>query len=462
MNKNIHISDMNNSPAVFFNTGLDPRSFARTKMSQNLTEEGFVVLPGGSFEVWKSAGVDEFDGVMKVWGPLFESKRLDLLINENNFTDDLSQPERQEALQAVIYWIKAKMFLGDTHSAPNPAASFIGSGGRVFFGPEILANRCLFSESTDFDRYNCPDLKGMDAAVFCAGAMLYTILTKIYPYPMPTIFQDMRDGIFMPVHVAAPTLNKNLASLIQSALTLPCEDNKSKVSAAEILTDLLKILTDTDKKTVSIASLFQTLNDEESMRIEKDKKRYLFKQNVVVKTKRFCVQNRGLLIGLTAGIVFLFIVLFSTLERIASRPTTAGMLPDSVVYAYYNAFSSLDFDLMEACINGANNVDVNAAVSLTAIIKTRQAYDGNMSGTVPAQVWKNNGGELPAPNVFGVTDLSLIIVSGSENEGEIVFRAEYTLWSMIDEDPYRRIDTLILKPDKKSNWRITNLQRVER
>ena len=461
--KGIYISELKNSPAVFFNTGLDPRSFARTKMPQNMTEEGYVVHPGGSWETWKSLRADEFDGVMQIWGPLFSGKRLDLLINEKNFADDSSRQAQEEALQAVICWIKAKMFLGETRSASNPAASFISDEGGVFFGPEHLSNRCLFSEITGYDRYNCPDLKGMEAAAFCAGAMLYTILIKNNPYPNSTIFQDMREGVFMPVHLASPTLDENLSSIIQSALLLPAaEEKKPKMKALDILTDILKILAGTGGKTVPVSSLYKPLSEEKSLQTEKEKKRWMLKYDVVIKTKRFSVQNKGLLIGAVTGLVIVIIVIFSIAEGIALRPTTEGMLPDAVIRSYYDAFSSLDFALMEACIHGANKADVNAALSLTAILKTRQVYEGPVANIFPAQAWRENGGDLPSPDVFGVTDLSLALISGSEYENIFIYRADYTLWPLGENIVYKRSDMLTLKPDRKNNWRITEIVRTER
>jgi len=459
----IHISDVKNSPAVFFNTGLDARSFARTKMSQNIAEEGYVVHPDGSKEIWKPAEVDEFDGVMQVWGPLFNGKRLDLLL-----TDD-SLPDKQLSLQAVVYWIKAKLFLGETQSASDPAASFICfenresyKEGSVFFGPEYLSYRCLFSEGTEFNRYNSPDLHGMNAAAFCVGAMLYTIFTKTQPFPLASIYQDMREGVFMPARIAAPALNEKLAELIQSALLLPFEDTKSKVNAVDILTDILKILIDADNKIAQIQSLFNTISEEKANKTEKEKKRYLLKHDVIINSKRFYTRNKTLLIGSAIGFALLLIIVFSTIENIKNRPTTAGMLPVSVVNAYYDAFSSMDFEFMEACIKGADKADITAVLSITAILRTRQAYEGILPNTIPAQTWKNDGGDLPAENVFGVTDMILTHLNGSEFEELITYRADYSLWSLTDEEPYRRSDILTLKPDRKNNWRITEIKRTER
>ncbi len=55
----IYLSNIEEKQAICFDTGLDPRSFARTKMSQSLIECGYIVYPDGSREVWKPSSVNE-------------------------------------------------------------------------------------------------------------------------------------------------------------------------------------------------------------------------------------------------------------------------------------------------------------------------------------------------------------------------------------------------------------------
>jgi hypothetical protein len=172
---NIHVSDVDGKPATCFDTGLEPRSFARTKMSQCLIEPGYIVYPDGTHKVWKATGVNEVDGFMRVWGSPFTGKRLDFLLGQadSGLKTTAQEVSLQAALQAVAFWIHCKLLLGDVRSALNPGAIFISSeGGKdfpkgtVFFAPENLSQRCLLVEGLDTDYYNCPDLKGMEAAAF--------------------------------------------------------------------------------------------------------------------------------------------------------------------------------------------------------------------------------------------------------------------------------------------------------
>jgi len=497
----IYISNVEEKQAICFDTGLDPRSFARTKMSQSLIECGYIVYPDGLREVWKPSGVNEVNGSMVVWGTPFTGDRLDLLLSNLEFSR--LESLQAAALQGALYWLRAKMLLGDTYTTINPGAAFViredgrdpkYPKGSVFFAPPNLSNRCLIVEKTEtqtrpsggdvsvknnkksknseivqgddvpvLDRYSCPDLIGMEAAAFCAAAMLYKILAKSFPYPSDaTIFQDMREGVFSPPYLYAPGLNRNLCNVIQSALLLPVEKKRTGESGTEIISKLLNILLDSEGKIVSASSLFSQLSLEENIRLEKERKRHFFIQNISVRTKRFLTHYKHAIIGTAVILFFLMIIVVSTTKSVNSRPTTEGMASDTVVTAYYDAFSTLDHVFMEACIQGADKSDINAAVSLYAINKTRQAYElTNRDTFIPARAWKETGGKLPAPNVFGVTDLSLEYMAGSEEDNMIIYRADYLLWSP-EEYSISRSDIITLKRDRKKNWRIVEILRTEK
>ena len=471
--QHIKISTVDGKTAVCFETGLDPRAFARTKMSQSLIETGIVFRPDGSHEIWRPAGVNETNGLMTVWGPLFASQRLDMLLEKTGSLVQTAsrQAAQQAALQAVVFWIRAKMLLGDTRSASNPGAAFIcdedgktpeEKRGCVFFAPEHLSNRCLFIEGSETDCYNSPDLTGMETTAFCAGLMLYMILTGAHPYPAAAIYQDMREGVFLPPHLAAMGLNKKLCDLIMAALLLPVEKRRTAKSGSDILADLLALLMDRESRIAGVPSLFNTLTTEENARLEKERKQHLFRQNSVVKTKRFVIRNKYAFLGTAVGLFFVLFVIFSTTKSFSQRPTTAGMAPDTVIMAYYDAFSSLNHVFMEACVMGADKTDINEAINLFAISKTREAYDlSNAMKFVPARVWKDTGGELPAPNVFGVTDLVIEYLAGGEEEDMIIYRAGYLLWSPIDDYAVKRSDVITLRRDRRENWRITEILRTE-
>jgi len=472
---NIHVCDVEGKPSICFDTGLDPRSFARTKMSQSLIEPGYIVYPDGSKKVWKSSGVNDINGFMRVWGQHFEGERLDKVLEKIDSPQQgpmslaqlKAETPAQAALKAVAFWIRAKLLLGDVDSTLHPGAVFINNSegddpqGSVFFTPMNLAQRCLLVEGDDLNRFSCPDLYGIDASAFCAGAMLYKILTKSYPFPdEDVIFQDMREGVFLPPRLAAPGLDEKLSELIQSALMLPVENKKIHISGTDVLSGLLKILTEKENEKDSVSSLFKKIPGEEINRLEKERGRFLLLQKIFVKTRRFAVQNKPALWG-AAGILLFIIFVFASMSKNRNeRLTTEGMASDQVVYAYYDAFSSLDHIFMEACILGADKSDINVAASYYAVSKVRQSYEYSTGPLViSARFWKENGGELPAPNVFGVTDMTIERLEGREDDNFIVYRVSYLLWFPNEDIPSSRTDVLTLKRHRK-NWRITEINRT--
>jgi hypothetical protein len=272
----------------------------------------------------------------------------------------------------------------------------------------------------------------------------------------------MREGVFLPPYLAAPGLNKNLCGIINAALLLPVERKRTGESGTEIISNLLRALMDNEGKIVPVSSLFTDLSNNENVRLEKEKKRHYLVQNTYTKTKRFVTQNKQFIVGAVILLFFLLILVVSTARSINQRLTTEGMASDTVITAYYAALSSLDHVFMEACIHGADKSDINTAVSLYAVGKTRQAYEMSTENFfIPAQTWKELGRKLPAANVFGVTDLSIEHLSGSEESGMMIYRADYLLWSP-DEYSISRSDVITLKRDKKKNWRITEIIRTEK
>ena len=464
--QNIHISEAEGKPAFCFDTGIDPTSFARTKMSMSLTESGFIVFPDGSHKTWKPSGVTEVNGFMRIWGPLFPGERLDLLIQNADSSDDA----QQTALKAAVFWIRAKLLLGETDCAINPGASFVSlkddteyPEGCVFFTPQNLTQRCLLVEGSDKNYYCSPDLKNSEAAAFCAAAMLYSILAKNLPYPdIVNVFQDMRDGIFTPLNQVLPGLDEKLNNLIFNALLLPVikkeNENKLYKSGAEILSNLLSLLMDKEGYIVTIPSLFRELTAQEKTQLEKERKKLKLK-NITVNANRYVAYNKLFLAGIIAASLFALIFAVGLIKNRLEQPSTAGLDSSSVVAAYYKAFNSLDHVFMEIILMGADKSDINLTLNLYVIDKVRQSYEfGSDVSIVSAETWKQQGGEIP-DNVFGLTDMNIVHISGGESDEMIYYRADYSLWIPGNPVPLDRKDELVLKRDKRKNWRITEIVR---
>jgi hypothetical protein len=453
----ILIADTEGKSSLCFDTGMDPRSFARTKLSQCFTEPGFIVCPDSTVKTWNASNVLVLNGFMRVWGPLFEGERLDLLVSSQN----------DKALQAVIFWIRARLFLGDTQAILNPGAAFISmkaeSRGSVLITPENLSHRCLITEEEDneINPFLCPDLSGMDAAAFCAAAMLYRIFTGVHAFSdVKNIYQDMRDGLFIPPHFISYGMDEKLSKMIESALFLPVANKRTRENGTAILNNLLTYLTEKNRgDDVQVSSFIRPVSEEEKTLVTAKRNQITRKTNIIVKIKRFVIRNKIALYASTAAVLFIVFVAWNMVNA-RSKLTTKGLDSYSVITTYYEAFSTLDHTYMEACLSGADKSDVDVAANYYVIDKVRQAYDMRAGASIiSAQVWKNMGGELPASNVFGITDLKIDEISGYEEDNEMHYRARYLLWYPNEETNSDRTDDLTLIRNK-GIWRITEIKRT--
>jgi hypothetical protein len=480
MEKQVFLFDVDGQKALGFDTGLDSRAFARAKFAQFITEPGLVVSldgPASSVDFWKASGVVEYSeaAAMVVWGPPFKGHRLDLLLHDN--------ANRDEALAAVCLWIKAVLALGEKHQAPLwPCAALIGESGeslssKVFFAPPSLALHCLMvKESNQINnRYVNPGLNGMNAAAFTAAAMLYHVFAGSPAFSAADeiiLHEDMREGNFLPVRLAAPGLEERLAALIQNALSQGVKKNVSLPNGMRLLEESLAILAP-QAGTVPLPSLVSRLSEADSLIIEKEKTQYLKTKTASVKTRRFVVRNAALLLGSLAAVVTAVLIVNSIIKS-RSALTTAGMEPVQVIESYYNAFGELDHQWMDACvIRGAGKDDINMVINLYVISKMRQAYELNAQPLfISARDWLDRGGGQVNFQVFGVSDMQIT------RSNEARYRVDYTLWIpdqggdepkmeqdvMRDEKylppvSFRRSDIVTLV-QKKGNWRISQIRRV--
>ncbi|MDR1318517.1 MAG: hypothetical protein LBJ90_02755, partial [Treponema sp.] len=441
------IFEVEGNPALGFDTGLDTRAFARTKSARFITEKGIVVFPDGRFEPWQASGLVERTGSIVVWGPAFAGERLDSLINDDSRKD--------KALAAVLRWIRALLSLDAGASAkievslrpwgalvaPDAKAGDAGAEGKagggdsgfppgaVFFPPETLMLRCARAEGSETlirggEAFVHPDLSGLNAAAFCAAALLYRIFTGALPFPAADetlLHADLREGVFIPAALAAPGLDENLAALIQETLAMSKKITAGKPDRArETLVRFTEILRGGDADPAgaagdspnfhppSFSSFFHPPGREEREKINKERELFRKRKNLAVKTRRFAVRNTALIAGISAAVLIAFFAGRSIAAGRAGRPSTAGMTPLEVIQNYYGAFEKLDHEMMQACVTGgAGKNDISRISNFFVISRIRQAYE---YGAAP----------LPVPRV---TDIRIEKSTGDEAEGEFRCRA---------------------------------------
>jgi hypothetical protein len=423
-----------------FDTGLSPQAFAQAKLAQFIIQEGAVVLPGGKAEPWRAGGVVERRGTMVVWGPDFEGERLDHLLKPGALR---APGGRDRALEALGCWIAARPQGEDLwpagvfvslDSARGEAGSY--PAGTLFFPPERLRLRAVQAEGEEAwlmggESLVCRDLGGEAATVFTAGAMLYRVLAAgddsaapspegALPFPardQDLLHQDMREGVFLPLRLAAPGLDPAAADMADRAIAgLKAPGPRPSL---EDLAGLLK----------PGASLFREPGEGELEKLREERRRFEKKRDLTVGTRRFVVRNTAILGGLAAALVIVIIIINSIAASRRDRPTTGGMDSRQVVETYYDAFGTLDHTLMEACVlKKAGKGDIDLVTRYFVTTKVRQAYEYTAAAVIAAKDWFEMGAPPTGTPVFGVTDLVITRLAGDESGGELSYRAAYILW----------------------------------
>ncbi|MDR2363585.1 MAG: hypothetical protein LBD65_04140 [Spirochaetaceae bacterium] len=467
--------EIDGAAVLGFDTGLNAQAFAQAKMAQFVTQPGYIVRPGGPVEPWRPGGVIEREGTMVIWGPDFDGEGLDRIVSGGT--------GKEAALDALRFWIKARILLEGRESppAPWPAGALVAASGAILFPPERILRRVLEAAGDDVwlagvAGWVHPDLTGGEAAAYAGAAMLYRIFCGTGAFQNPDIDlvrQDMREGFFIPARFLALGLEEPLARLLEEALA-PVKYFVRKGTKRPGLESLEAVLGAPGSR--GSGSYIRELTGEERVKLNSELEQFKKKKGLTVKTKRFLVRNTAIITGCLIALAVLVFSVGSILSGRANRPTTRGMSPREVVEAYYGALEVLDHSLMEACVTGKAGKDDIALVSnLFVMSRVRMAYEMN-NPVISAREWLDAGGGPTDRTVVGITGMDLAELDTDRADGEVSFRASYTLWlpHSSAETPestepaledFKRLPQGIFCRDelrlslRKDLWRITDIRR---
>ena len=483
MNERIINLELDGKPVLGFDTGLNAQAFAQAKMAHFITNPGTIVYPDGKIELWQPGGVSAYlppehtpseiipDGIspeagseptMVVWGPDFRGEGLLELINTQNRND--------EALDAIRFWLKARMVIEENRGEakeepyPGPAGALIVTGkthgesadlypagnyqtGTVFFPPGRLLKRTLESQGDgavlEAERWIHPGLEKKDAISFSAASMLYRVFSGSSPFnrdygragsvPLDELRQDIREAVYIPPALAAPGLDPELSNIITQSLgSAPQKSGAPTRPSPDSIANLLG-----PPGSRPVSSWIKPLTKEEHVRIRAEMEQYSKKKALEVKTRRFIIRNTAIIAGALIAVVVALLIVRGQIQHRAEMPTTMGMTPAEVAETYYGAFGELDHTLMDACVTGkAGKGDIETVINFFVTSRMRMAYESD-SAFLSAREWSDSGRPDTNKTVFGVTDLKTEILSMDEANGKASLLAEYILWlpgSLFNDD----------------------------
>jgi hypothetical protein len=468
LKKGIFSFELNGNEVLGFDTGLNPRDFARAKIAESIFLPGYIVYPDGNVGVWQSGGVSPYSHesaeTMVIWGPLFPGEILTDLVKSNN---------KDEALNALRFWLKARIVLENKNTGIGNGAFIITKKndlfpyGTVFFPATVFYERSLEAEEDmvrlDNERYKHPDLDEYQGISFCTGAMLYRIFCGVDAFTddnMDDLRRNIREAVFIPPNLALPAIDPEMSELICRLLGKKIKGALAKRPAPN---EIIEFIGATASRKIS--SWLRTLDTNALAKITAEKARYIKKTALTVKTKRFVARNRIIIFASIAVIVFIGLIIRDLVQS-RSGDITKGMNPIEVAMTYYNAFGELDHAVMENCVIGkAGKEDIDMALNLFVISRVRQAYEIYSDSFIPAQRWIDEGSLETDKIVFGITNLKIGGFSMDEEKANLT--AEYILWmpnynegenSSIPESN-ACIDELNFT-FYKGAWRISNIRRI--
>jgi hypothetical protein len=400
-----------------FDTGLSPQAFAKARLGNLLNSEGLII--DSAVHPWKLEGTLEHQGHILVYGKDVDGENLETLLMRGDDT----------ALIALQWYIQALKRIADLDSrlldtiSLFPAGVLVTRDGTVFFAPLDLAKRVYEYQDRESYinrvlRWLHPDKTGMEAAVFTAACITYTLVTGSTPFSISLtagheraqhiLNQDMRDGLYKPARLMRPNLTRALADLLDSILGKgPGDTNRDVKDPQAQLQDFAQILGEPGKKKLS-----DLLSASEATEISTTSlQREFIKRERSIKIKRFFRTYKYALLGGIGTALALLLIILSILEGQKDRPTTVGMTPLEVATTYYKAFNTLDHQWMDACVQkGVGKGDREAVMNLFVISKVREAYERKVT-VVDPETWKAEGAPPTEATVFGITDLTLTVLT---------------------------------------------------
>jgi hypothetical protein len=227
--------------------------------------------------------------------------------------------------------------------------------------------------------------------------------------------------VYTPPSLAAPGLDAGIASLITMALA-PVSASTKRPSLEEFDGKIGAPLSGGPER------FFHPVSEEEGAKILAERKQFDRKKAVRVKTRRFIRRNTAIISGVIIALAALALTTGSIIKSRGDLPTTRGMSPQEVITTYYSAFENLDHTLMEACVvDKAGKGDIDLVTNIFVISKVREAYEMKRP-VIAAREWLNAGAAPTDLTVVGVTGLRLEGEEVDESDGEVRYRAAYTLW----------------------------------
>jgi hypothetical protein len=415
--------------------------------------EGLLFDGEDRLSVWSVASSREEGDDLLLFGPDFEGNNLDTAL--------AVAPDVASSLALVEALARAFRAMLEAGSLPSPLLSpgiLVSASQAVLVLPPYLVSKALSASSTtSFAEGTVPvfhsrqEDAGTAASTFLALAV-YRLASGREAFPATKAAKEERaaGGKFLPLSLAAPSLEAGLSALVDRVLADPRGTGPADWVAA--------------LAAARIAGPVRSLSESEAADNERRRRSYESRAHRTQAAKRFLGSHKGALTAASAVLIVITLVVEGILARSAALPDLSALSPREVAAAYYRALDALDTDLLEAASRGqGRDKDARYIAALTVLGRARMAMEGE-DPMLRASEWLQAGSPVLAEGkvVHGITDLTLA-EPGAGSQAEGIVDARYRIWSMDEASPpapiaATRHDRLQLR-QVGQGWKIYRIER---
>ena len=409
-------------------TGMEPRTFAHSTVTDSLRDQGFRISADGTVQpFYLNETISFFDSEkaheeIGIVLPVRDATPLiSIAAAEHKSPSEAAAALRTvyRLLNTLVHAVKAGTISESLFHAIMSAPLCLlteAAMQELIVLPPRLVQRCITGEARTALYYGYlwmhPDRDQAplpDAADFLFAALGYACITATQPFsaavdPFDNIIrkgaagstavvnadtidqlvQNIRDGAFVPIDVYCPAVTANLAALINGGLTIGKTQQRIHPPQYEQLCtycdETLPIFTDAnsdgDHSDLSGQSTELFVSRAAANLQQPELSAFIGKARKRITRRRFLLKNMGKIITAAAVCVMLTAAAFALVLHIRRPPKTAGLSPEAVVRGFYNAVESLDQEILSAYTKNKAGVEYEGLlVHLFVTAKIREAYE---------------------------------------------------------------------------------------
>jgi len=395
---------INNKHVLGLNIGISNKGTAGTDFTERRREPGYILTNSGIKE-FKLPEITELENNVIIYS------------NDHNFN---LKPLFEESFDIGAVQKLISFYLALKKESINlPIFSsnmfYIMESGDILMMPpsiiEFINNReSLEKKLSDVSVYRHPDLKGEKSLLYSIGILLYKITTNSYPIVFSDV-EDLRDKMRRKKLIQPRWKNVKISDALNNLI----------FSLLDIETTLDLPLTLKKLNDIVNTGVYREDGDySEEAEINRQKENSLLKWE---ERRAFGLKHRGLLVGCGIAGIILISIFGTMINNALKPPVTSGFTQHQVVETYFEAFQTLNPELIDDTLGkGVRNNDSTEISTLYVTAKMRTQTDPNATIISPKEWLTLPENERQNVDVYGINNLQIDVLEDN------IYKISYEKW----------------------------------